>query len=974
MKKILKKILKFFLIVIAVLLLLIVIVPLVFKGKIIQLVKDQANENLNAKLEFADLSLSLIRSFPSLSIRIEDLSITGIDEFKLDTLVAFNYFQTDLNLRSVIFGDQIEIKAIVLDKPVIKAIILENGKANWDIAKTDTTAVEDTSATTTKFKIGLKKFDIREAKITYIDLEGKMDATISDLNFLMKGDLTESQTILNIVSSIKEMDFKMEGIQYLKKAKLTFNSDLDANLDSSVYTFKENEFGLNEIILGFDGWVKMPKDDIDIDLKFNTKETNFKQVLSLIPAVYMTDFAGIETSGKFILNGYVDGIYNDSILPAFGIDLNIENAMFKYPDLPKSVNNINVLVKVDNKGGTGDDNLIDVKKAHAEIAGNPIDAIMFISTTAADVDMKGSIKAKLDFSTIKDVVPLDSMTITGIMNAKLDMEGKLSSIEKEKYDEFKADGFIELNNFTYQDSDLPQKVEIPLASMRFTPAFVSLDKMDVKIGGSDMHMTGKMDNVLAYALQDSTLVARFDFNSNYLDFNDLMSDEETETPEVEDTAALTAFEIPSNIDFLLKSKLNKIKYDNLDITNLKGDILLKDSKAGFKGVTMNLLDGSMGMDGTYNAKNVKEPKVDFDLKIKDFNIPAAFEAFNTVKQLAPIAKNANGKFSLDFDFATDLDYYLSPKYETLNGKGRLQSKEIGIKNSNALKKLADVTKWKSLAEPSLKDMDLKFKVVNGNLTVDPTKMKLGKSELEFGGSQNLNKDINYNLGMNIPRKEMGEAINNVLDNLIAKTGKDIKLGENIKLDIVVEGKLDDPKFKLKGSKDEEGGGIKQEIKKGLSDEAKKIIEQADKQAQALIDKAKLEADKIRGEAKIAGDKLVKEADIQGEKLKTEADKKGKDLIAEADKQAEALIAKANNPLTKAGAKKSAELLQKEARTSAEKLNKEADNSAKKIHDEAQLKADKLNQEADSKATALVSKAEKEVQTLKDNANKKVETM
>ncbi len=949
------------------------IAPFLFKGKIIQLVKDQANENLNAKMEFSDLSLSLIRSFPALSVRIENMSLTGIDEFKNDTLVSFNYFQTDLNLASIVFGDQIEIKSIILDKPVIKAIILANGKANWDITKTDTLAVDDTTSAATKFKIALKKFEIHQAKISYIDSQSVMNATITDLNFMLKGDLTESQTVLNIISSIKEMDFEMDGIPYLKKAKLSFKSDLDANLDSSVYTFKENEFGLNEILMGFDGTVKMPTDDIVIDLRFNTKETSFKSVLSLIPAIYMKDFAGIETSGKFVLKGYVDGTYNDSILPAFGIDLNIENGMFKYPDLPKSVNNINVLVKVDNKGGTGDDNLIDIKKAHAEIAGNPIDSKMFISTSAADVDMRGMIKAKVDLGSIKDIMPLDSMSINGIIDANLSFDGKLSSIEKEKYDEFKAEGKIELSNFSFKSNDVPQTVVIPSAMMKFTPAFVSLDKMDVKIGKSDMHLTGKMDNVLAYALQDSTLVARFDFNSSFLDFNDLMSSEEATTTEATDTDAMTAFEIPSNIDFLLKSKLDIIKYDNLNITNLKGDIILKDSKAEFKGVTMNLLDGSMGMDGTYNSKNLKQPKVDLDLKIKDFNIPAAFEAFNTVKQLAPIAKNANGKFSLDFGFATDLDYYLSPKYETLNGKGRFQSKEIGITKSKALQKLADVTKWEKLEEPSFKDLDLKFTIVNGNISVEPTKMKLGKSEIEFGGTQNLNKDINYNIGLNIPRKELGEAINSVVDNLVAKTGKDIKLAENIKLDVVAEGKVDDPKFKLKGSKDKDGG-IKQEIKKGLSDEAKKIIEDADKQAQALIDKAKEESEKMKAEAKKAGDKLIKEADVQGDKLKVEADKQGKDLIAEADKKAADMIQKASNPIAKMAAKKAAELLQKEAKDGAEKLNKEADNSAKKLHNEAQSKADKLNQEADSKANAMVSKAENEAQTLKDNANKKVEKM
>ena len=848
MKKTLKKIIKGVVILLIILILLIVFIPIIFKGKINQLVKEQANANLNAKLEFVDLSLSLIRSFPALSVRIDELSLSGIGDFEEDTLVKFNYFQTDLNLGSVVFGDKIEIKAIILDKPDVKAIVLENGLANWDIAKEDTTAVEETVDTleakeASSFKIALKKFEIKEAQISYDDRQSKMKAEIDTLNFLLKGDLSEAETKLNIKTSIQALSFIMEGVKYLKKAKINFKSDFHANMDSMSFTFKENEFGLNDIALGFDGNVKMPSDDISMNITFATTKTDFKSVLSLVPVIYMQDFAGLEASGKFDFSGYAKGIYNDSTLPAFGVDLNIENGMFKYPDLPKSVNNINVAVEVDNKGGTGDNNIIDLKKAHAEIAGNPIDAKMYISTSSADVDMKGNLMAKIDFASLSDVVPLEDMTIKGIMNANLDMAGKLSSLEKEKYDEFKADGSIKISQFEYTSKDLPETVKIPLAGMRFTPAFVSLDNFDINIGKSDLHLSGKINNILPYALQDSTLVARFNFSSRNLDMSDLMSSEESteaasvaEEPGSIDSIPMTAFEIPDNIDFLLKSKLDKIIYDNLNITNLTGDILLRDSKAMFKGVKMNLLDGSMQMDGSYNSKVIKQPKVDFNLKIQNFNIPAAFEAFNTIKQIAPIAQNTNGKFSLNFDFATDLDYHLSPIYETLNGAGRFQSNEISISKSKALEKLASATKWKKLENPSLKDVDLKFKIKNGNLTVDPNKMKFGKSELEFGGSQNLNKEIDYKLGLNIPRKELGETINKFADNLLAKTGKKIDIAENIKMNVFVGGTLSDPKFSLKGTKGEKESSVKEqiksEIKKGVSDEAKKLIEEADKKAQA----------------------------------------------------------------------------------------------------------------------------------------------
>ncbi len=955
MNKTAKKSLKVIGIIFIAIILLLFLLPIIFKGKINTIIKEQANQHLNAKLEFTDLSLSLFRSFPELSVRIEELSLSGINEFEKDTLVKFNYFQTDLNLMSVISGDAIEIRSIILDQPDMKAIVLKNGKVNWDIVKPDTAAVEevDTTSSSSSVKLTLEKFKINQAAILYDDRQGNMKAEIHNMDFLLKGDLSQSETNLKIKSNIETFNFIMDKIPYLHKTRMSFKSDIKANMDSMLFVFKDNEFSLNDILLAFAGNIKMPTDDIAIDLKFNTTKTDFKSVLSLIPAIYMNDFKDIKTAGKFDLNGYIKGIYNEKNLPAFAANLKVQNAMFKYPDLPKSVDNINVDVSVENKGGTGDINIVDMKKAHAEIARNPIDARMYMVTTAADVDMKANVTAKLNFESIADVIPLDSMTIKGLLDANLDMAGKLSAIEKEQYEKFKADGRVELSNFEYTSSDLPKPVLIKSALMLFSPANVNLKHCDVNIGSSDMHLQGKMDNILPYALKDKTLKAKFNFTSNNLNAGDLMSDDTPEATENADTAQLTAFEIPANIDFLLNSNLKKIKYDNLIITDLVGDIILKDSKAMFRDVKMNMLDGSMNMRGTYDSKVLKQPKVDFNLGIKNFNIPAAFEAFNTVKQLAPIAKNTNGKFSLDFDFKTDLDYNLNPNYKTLNGEGKFKSKEISISKSKALSKLAAVTKWKKLENPSLNDVDLQFKIKNGNITVNPTTMKFGNSEVEFGGSQNLDRSIDYKIGMNIPRKELGAAINNLADNLIAKTGNKVNLAENIKMNVFVKGSLDEPKFSLSGS-DGKGGGVKEQVKEkaktAAKDEAKKVIDKVDTKSKEMIEKAKKEADKIRAEAKKAGEKLVAEADKKGEQIK-----------AEAAKQAKSLVEKASNPIAKMGAKKSAQV-----------INEKADKTAKKLHDEAQAKADKLNQEADKKAKAVIKKAEDSAAKAKSKADKKVD--
>ena len=74
--------LKKILIVAGVLLVLIVgaavLLPIIYKDKIVALVKEEVNKNINAKVDFGDFDLTILSSFPDFTIKIDQLSVIGI--------------------------------------------------------------------------------------------------------------------------------------------------------------------------------------------------------------------------------------------------------------------------------------------------------------------------------------------------------------------------------------------------------------------------------------------------------------------------------------------------------------------------------------------------------------------------------------------------------------------------------------------------------------------------------------------------------------------------------------------------------------------------------------------------------------------------------------------------------------------------------------------------------------------------------
>ena len=936
-----KKVLKITGITLLVLLVLIIALPFMFKGKIIDIVKEQANANLNAKVDFGEFDLGLISTFPNFNFSIDNVTVDGVDKFEGTQLANIKNLSLKVDLMSVISGDEIKIKSIYIDEPTINAIVMADTSANWDIAKaTEEIEEEVVEEEASPFKLNLQDLTIKNAKINYEDATMNLTTSIIGLNFNLSGDMTQDVTDLVTKTVIDELNLTMDNVAYFKKANVEADAIIKADLANYKFTFTDNQFRLNELFLGFDGWVAIfeDNDDIDMDITFNAQKTDFKNILSLVPAVFMTDFASVKTEGKLALNGFAKGKMTETALPAFGLDLLVEKAMFKYPDLPKAVNNIHVDLAISNPGGSEDNTLINLKRFYMEMAGNPVEMKMRLSTPISDPNIDANLIAKLDLTSVKDVMPMEAGDeMNGKINADVTLKGKMSSIDNERYEEFEAKGSFGITDMLYKSDSLPYDVKLQQMTLNFSPQFVELANFDAQIGKSDMHANGKIENFIAYVLDDSTnvLTGNFLFNSTVMDLNEFMSEEEevaaTEGAEAAEEP-LTVIEVPRNIDFSLTSTLNKVIYDNMEITDMKGLITVKDQKVSMKDVAMNLLGGKMMMNGFYETTNPAAPGFNFDMAIQGFDVATVVSTFNTIEEMAPYAKNAKGRFNTSMIVSGVLDKEMMPDMNSLTGNGDMVTKNIKVEDVKAMNQLADVLKNDNLRVLEVNDAKIKYAFKDGRVTIEPFDVKLGKTTGTMSGSNGFDQTMDYKMTLKTPTKELGagDALNK-LQSQASGLGMTLKSAETVSVDVLLKGTFDDPKVSV--SLKDAVGSVTDEIKEQVKE---KITEEVDKAKEEAKKKAREQADKLIAEAEKNAQKIRYEAKAAADKVRAEADKQAKDLIAKAG----------GNPLKKIAAEKAAE----------------------KIKDEGEKNAVKIENEGNKKADALVSKTKQEA----DDMMRKVE--
>lgn len=934
-----KRFFKIIVIIILILLVLIIVLPYAFKGKIMETVKKAANENLNAKVEFADLSVSLIRHFPNVSVSLDSLSIVGVNKFEGDTLVNIPDFMLSMNLMSVLKGDSYEVRTIKIDNARIFLKVLADGTANWEIAKEDTTQVVDTTEAAA-FKVSLKKLNLNNSFLVYDDASIPVYVRAKGINHTLKGDLSETITELDTKTVIEDLLVNYDGVRYLTKSEAKLDSKITADLDKFKFTFPDAHLFLNDLEFLAKGYFAMPDESYDMDIEFNAVKNDFKNFLSLIPAIYSKDFDKVDASGTLGFKGYIKGIYNEKKIPAFGLDLNIANARFKYPDLPGTVENINIIALIDNKTGDPDATVIDVNKFHVEMMGNPVDAVLHARTPVSDPYVDARVKGKIDLADVSKIYPLEKGdNLSGLINADLAVKGNQSDAENQRFDKFYADGEMLISNLIYKTSSLDQNLDISEARFDLSPEKISMPVMNLNIGKNDISAAGSITNYLAYAFDKGELKGTMAMKSKYFNLNDFMSED---TVTMDTTASeLTVIEIPKGIDFTLNSSFDKVIYDKMELTNANGVLTIKDQVLALKDLKFNTMQGQMTLNGSYSTQVPEKPEVDMTMNISNIDVKEAFENFVTVQKLAPIAKQTQGRISSNLSINTKLGPDMMPLLNTMVGKGNLTSPSLAINNVTAFNRIADALKLEEFKRWAIDKINLSFSIEDGKVNVKPFTTKLGKINTEISGWNSFDQTLEYAMEMAIPRSTFGGAANNALEGLVKQAnakGANFSLGETVPVTIMITGTVTDPKIST--SLKNAGTGIKEGIKETVKEKVQEVVGKAKEEAGKYIEEANQKAQKLIDEAQAKSNQLIAAAQQSAQKIRDEADKQANNLIAEGKKK---------GMVGELAAKKGAEKVRSEGDKRADGVIAEAQKQADAIMATARQQADKIKADAQSKA-------------------------
>lgn len=869
---------------VAILLGVLVAVPLIFGDKLIKLAKEKANQSVNAKIDFADYDITVFRSFPDLTLVVNDLKISGVGEFEGVDLASIKTFGITVDLKSVISGSTVVVKGLEIERPALNFLVLENGKANYDIAKPsqEETVTEDG----TKLKIALKEYSLEDATIIYNDKSLNFYTELKDVDHEGKGDFTLDVFDLKTETEVGNMTVAYGGVKYLKRIPAKIKADLEMDMPNMRFTFHDNTIALNKLELGIDGKFEMPDDEMIFDLTLKAKQNDFKNLLTLMPEEYTKDFDDVKVGGRLALDAKLKGTMDDRTMPGFNINLSVENGSVKYPDLPKSAENINILASIVSPGGSNYDNtVINVSKFHVDIANNPIDATLNLSTPISDPQIDTKILAMVDLGNIKDVIPLENAALTGRINADVAVKGKMSDLQAQRYEAFEAGGYMELNNFKYKSDSLPKPLHVNNAILKFNPRTLDLTNFVASYGETKLKANGALTNYMAWFLKNDTLVGNLYLQASKINLNEFSSGPSTSSSSTP-TASTGIIKVPANINFELHSVIDQLTYDKLVINGFAGDVVVRDQTVRLDNIDMKMLGGNVIMSGYYSSKRA-EPDFAFDIDVNRLDINKTANTFTTVALLAPIAKNATGSFASKFSIKGKMDKNMNPDYKTFTGSGLAILNNVFFQNFEPFNRLASELKVSRLSQQKIADTKVSFDIAQGKLIVKPFETKFGPIAAKIAGSTAITQEIDYVMNFVIPRKEFGEAANSVVEGLVSQAnarGANVSVSDFVDIEVFMGNTVMDPKIRTnlkergKSAIDDAKRKLQQEVDQKKQEAEAKLKTEVDKAKKEAEDRARAEQERIRQEAEKAANAAKDKANQEADKAKEEAKKKLKGMF------------------------------------------------------------------------------------------------
>ncbi|MCO5724671.1 AsmA-like C-terminal region-containing protein [Robiginitalea marina] len=744
------------------------------EARIGPILRERAAQSIRGTFDFSRASLSLLRNFPRASVRLEDIYLLTEAPFRGDTLLKVGSLDLTMDL-SALFreaGTPMPVRELHVRGMDLRLKVDGEGQPNYLVAKESEGGDSDSG-----FSLDLQQYTFEKARISYADSATGMALLLEEVSHSGSGDLS-SQTATLVTESEGLMSLDYAGTSYLTRNALRLEAVFGMDFETDTYTFRENRAWLNQMPLVFQGSLQLREEGQWLDLEFRTPDTDFRNLLALVPPAYSGNLEGVETRGSFELGGTVKGLWSDMGIPAFELRMAARNGAFHYPGLPRWVEQVEIDAVLQNASGNPSETALQVRTASFAIGRDSFSLSGTAERLGPAAAVAGTLKGRIDLANLSQAYPLEGTPgLRGILEADLRTAFGMDAVRQKRYQDIQTSGSLDLSGVSWPLEGYAAPLEVQRAAIRFDPRNATLDPISGKLGQSDFVIRGAFTDYMPYLLgSGGVLGGQVTLVSEHLRVADFQG------PEAEAEGEEAPFKIPSDVAVGLSATAGKVTYHDLELNQVSGELNISDGQMELRNFRSNAMQGLLALEGLLDTRG-ERPAFAMELGITRARIQSALESVELLQSLAPVAAALEGTFNSRIRLSGSLLEGFAPDLMSLGGEAAAEILAAGVSGGQAavLEALASNLDFFDPKALDLKGLKTSLSFENGQVRVRPFRFNYKDIGVTVQGSHGFDRSLDYGLALEVPAHYLGSEVTRLLSELNQPELEDAPVPVNVRL-------------------------------------------------------------------------------------------------------------------------------------------------------------------------------------------------
>lgn len=427
--------------------------------KLTPIALEQANKLIDARLECERVELTYFETYPYLGVKLTNgrlISYVAEDSaaheessaIHSDSLLTFSHITLSLQPLDYLFGGRITVKDLSVGNPRFYGFVNKEGRANWDIMRSEADSTETEADKKPLPPIDLQRVRLYGGHFTYDDRRSGLYADIRGFFVRLDGSWMRGTNTLDLETGCSSLLFRNPAYTWKNNLSLRLQSNLILADRYRSITLKEAELTVDNLPFIAGGTIRrLPEERrVHIDMNMGLKVSDMNDLLSFIPDTYFRNRDKTLAKGAVVMEGSIQGFAGDSLIPDVNICCKIENGSYHIKDVEQGIDTLAMDLDFHLNGLSPDSSFISLERLTMKGLNTSLEMQAEVTDLFKNPAVRAEMKGIVDFTRLgEEFLNPDTLLVEGTMNADLTASFTADDLLESRFGKIHSSGKLEID-------------------------------------------------------------------------------------------------------------------------------------------------------------------------------------------------------------------------------------------------------------------------------------------------------------------------------------------------------------------------------------------------------------------------------------------------------------------------------------------------------------------------------------------------